>query len=101
MREPIAKSSGSRSEAYFRDKLKQRADKFSGMSVELSPEQVAIIVGVTNISDPQRALGEVIEDALMRWARLSVLESLANGPSELVTKKKLGSPKKSVSKRGK
>ena len=73
------------SEQWLRSKVRENAFRFTEQEIILTPEQVSILFATTGIDNTTRAIAELIEDTLTRWARLTVLEEMwkVNDPETL------------------
>lgn len=64
----------SRTEPALRSSLRRIArDRFQEQTLTLSPETIGLACLVTGINDPAAALEGLVEEALIKWARLKML----------------------------
>src|SRR3972149_5712706 len=75
------------SEEWYRNKVRKRAREYEDQEVLLEGETIGIACAITEISDPRKAIRELVESGLGRWARLEAIDTHYVKGGGLLTKR--------------
>lgn len=83
MEDDLSKRANRVTEEVLRNKVRVAARTYPSRAVELPGDIIGKACEITGIDDPAGALTDIVEDAVARWARLQVLDHIAQSQLSL------------------